>query len=105
MLGTVLLKELVYLILIILRVGTLFLHFSNEETETQKDEEAYPQIFQLVMVELRFESQHSRAVMLLELGAIEISPCVGPGKSNLPFELRRKAGDSSRVTAGPIDLI
>jgi len=72
-LGTVLLKELVYLILIILRVGTLFLHFSNEETETQKDEEAYPQIFQLVMVELRFESQHSRAVMLLELGAIEIS--------------------------------
>ena len=32
-------------------------------------------------------------------------PCVGPGKSNLPFELRRKAGDCSRVTAGPIDLI
>ena len=31
--------------------------------------------------------------------------CVGPGKSNLPFELRRKAGDCSRVTAGPIDLI
>ena len=31
--------------------------------------------------------------------------CVGPGKSNLPFELRRKAGDGSRVTAGPIDLI
>ena len=28
-----------------------------------------------------------------------------PGKSNLPFELRRKAGDCSRVTAGPIDLI
>ena len=27
------------------------------------------------------------------------------GKSNLPFELRRKAGDCSRVTAGPIDLI
>ena len=27
--------------------------------------------------------------------------CVGPGKSNLPFELRRKAGDCSRVTAGP----
>ena len=25
--------------------------------------------------------------------------------SNLPFELRRKAGDCSRVTAGPIDLI
>ena len=24
---------------------------------------------------------------------------------NLPFELRRKAGDCSRVTAGPIDLI
>ena len=73
MLDTVLLKELVYLILIILRVGTLFLHFSNEETETQKDEEAYPQIFQLVMVELRYESQHSRAVMLLDLGASEIS--------------------------------
>ena len=29
---------------------------------------------------------------------------VGPGKSNLPFELRRKAGDCSRVSAGPIDL-
>ena len=29
----------------------------------------------------------------------------GPGKSNLPVELRRKAGDCSRVTAGPIDLI
>ena len=28
-----------------------------------------------------------------------------PGESNLPFELRRKAGDCSRVTAGPIDLI
>ena len=26
-------------------------------------------------------------------------------KSNLPLELRRKAGDCSRVTAGPIDLI
>lgn len=53
-------------------MGTLFLHFSNEETETQKDEEPYPQIFQLVMVELRFESQHSRAIMLLDLGASEI---------------------------------
>ena len=31
--------------------------------------------------------------------------CVGPRNSNLPFELRRKAGDCSRVTAGPIDLI
>src|SRR5574337_315921 len=31
--------------------------------------------------------------------------CVGPGKCNLPFELRRKAGACSRVTAGPIDLI
>ena len=29
--------------------------------------------------------------------------CVGPGKSTLPFELRRKAGDCSRVTAGPIE--
>ena len=36
---------------------------------------------------------------------IQDAPCVGPGKSNLPFELRRKAGDCSRVTAGPIDLI
>ena len=27
------------------------------------------------------------------------------GKSNLPLELRRKAVDCSRVTAGPIDLI
>ena len=26
-------------------------------------------------------------------------------ESNLPFELRRKAGHCSRVTAGPIDLI
>ena len=36
---------------------------------------------------------------------IQVASCVGPGKSNLPFELRRKAGDCSRVTAGPIDLI
>ena len=36
---------------------------------------------------------------------IQDASCVGPGKSNLPFELRRKAGDCSRVTAGPIDLI
>ena len=27
------------------------------------------------------------------------------GKSNLPLELRRKAGHCPRVTAGPIDLI
>ena len=36
---------------------------------------------------------------------LQDASCVGPGKSNLPFELRRKAGDCSRVTAGPIDLI
>src|SRR5574341_1008509 len=28
---------------------------------------------------------------------IQAASCVGPGKSNLPFELRRKAGDCSRV--------
>ena len=43
---------------------------------------------------------------ILELRrGIQDAYCVGPGKSNLPFELRRKAGDCSRVTAGPIDLI
>ena len=36
---------------------------------------------------------------------IQAAACVGPGKSNLPLELRTKAGDCSRVTAGPIDLI
>ena len=36
---------------------------------------------------------------------IQDASCVGPGKSDIPFELRRKAGDCSRVTAGPIDLI
>ena len=41
----------------------------------------------------------------LELPTYIVCSCVGPGKSNLPFELRRKAGDCSRVTAGPIDLI
>ena len=30
---------------------------------------------------------------------------IGLAWANLPFELRRKAGDCSRVTAGPIDLI
>ena len=39
------------------------------------------------------------------IGGIQVASCVGPGKSNLPFELRRQAGDCSRVTAGPIDLI
>ena len=43
---------------------------------------------------------------ILELRrGIQAASCVGPGKSTLPFELRRKAGDCSRVTAGPIDLI
>ena len=43
---------------------------------------------------------------ILELRpGIQDASCVGPGKSHLPFELRRKAGDCSRVTAGPIDLI
>ena len=43
---------------------------------------------------------------ILELQqGIQDASCVGPGKSNLPFELRRKAGDCSRVTAGHIDLI
>ena len=43
---------------------------------------------------------------LLELRrGIQDASCVGPGKSNLPLELRRKAGHCSRVTAGPIDLI
>src|SRR5574340_1191273 len=37
---------------------------------------------------------------ILELRrGIQAASCVGPGKSNLPFELRRKAGDCSRVTA------
>ena len=36
---------------------------------------------------------------------IQDASCVGPGKSNLPLELRRKAGHCSRVTVGPIDLI
>src|SRR5574340_154091 len=37
---------------------------------------------------------------ILELRrGIRDASCVGPGKSNLPFELRRKAGDCSRVTA------
>ena len=53
------------------------------------------------------QSIGSQIVMVfLELRqGIQAASCVGPGKSNLPFELRRKAGDCSRVTAGPIDLI
>ena len=31
---------------------------------------------------------------------MQTSSCVGPGNSNLPFELRGRAGDCSRVTAG-----
>ena len=31
---------------------------------------------------------------------IQASSSVGPGKSNLPFELRGRVGDCSRVTAG-----
>ena len=38
---------------------------------------------------------------ILELRwGIQVSSCVGPGKSNLPFELQVRAGDCSRVTAG-----
>ena len=40
---------------------------------------------------------------ILELRrAIQDASCVGPGKSNLPFELIRRAGDCSRVTTGQI---
>ena len=31
---------------------------------------------------------------------IQVSSCVGPGKSILPFEVRGRAGDCSRVTSG-----
>ena len=38
---------------------------------------------------------------ILELRrGIQASSCVGPGKSNLPFELLGRAGDCSRVTEG-----
>ena len=48
----------------------------------------------------------SLLVGILELRrGIQDASCVGPDKSNLPLELRRKAGHCSRVTAGPIDLI
>ena len=49
-------------------------------------------------------TQEAAGILELRRG-IQDASCVGPGKSNLPFELRRKAGDCSRVTAGPIDLI
>ena len=43
---------------------------------------------------------------ILELRwGIQASSSVGPGKSNLPFELRERAGDCSRVTSRQIDLI
>ena len=48
----------------------------------------------------------SRCSRILELRrGIQDASFVGPGKTNLPFELRGKAGDCSRVAAGPIDLI
>ena len=36
---------------------------------------------------------------------IQDASCVGPGKSNLPFDVRGRAGDCSLVTAGQIDLL
>ena len=43
---------------------------------------------------------------ILELRrGIQDASSVGPSKSNLPFELRRRAGHCSPVTAGQIDLI
>ena len=47
-----------------------------------------------VMAYLRSRIFNSKRIMKIA------ASCVGPGKSNLPFELRRKAGDCSRVTAG-----
>ena len=39
---------------------------------------------------------------ILELrGGFQASSCFGPGKPNLPFELRGKAGGCARVSAGP----
>ena len=45
--------------------------------------------------------QSDFVIRLLELRwGIQASSCVGPGKSNLPFELSGRAGDCSRVTEG-----
>src|SRR5574337_1312515 len=41
----------------------------------------------------------SRCSRILELRrGIQDASCVGPGKSNLPFELRRKAGEDRKST-------
>src|SRR5574341_1480991 len=54
-----------------------------------------------------FDLDYLDQAISIQLAArgIQDASCVGPGKSNLPFELQRKAGDCSRVTAGPIDRI
>ena len=51
----------------------------------------------MIFLELRRDSRVRRG--------IQDASCVGPGNYNVPLELRKKAGDCSRVTAGPIDLI
>ena len=43
-------------------------------------------------------------ILELRRGIQDVS-CVVPEKSNLPFEVRGRAGDCSRITAGQIDLI
>ena len=59
--------------------------------------------------ESRFSEEKARflkeARTLRDFADLPGASCVGPGKSNLPFKLRWKAGDCSRVNAGPIDLI
>jgi len=51
----------------------------------------------VIFLELRRDSRVRRG--------IQDASCVGPGNYNVPLELRKKAGDCSRVTAGQIDLI
>src|SRR5574340_326850 len=87
---------LVFFVFLLLFLLLLFFFFFNDTATTE--------IYTLSLhdaLPIWFFSSYG-GILELRRG-IQAASCVGPGKSNLPFELRRKAGDCSRVTAGPID--
>ena len=81
-----------------LRVPNIILHFKTERgTSLETLERARASSCDDGGTTWFFSSWGGILELLL---GIQASSCVGPGSSNLLFELRGRAGDCSRVTAG-----
>ena len=81
-----------------LRVPNIILHFKTEHgTSFETLERARASSCDDGGTTCFFSSWGGILELLL---GIQASSCVGPGRSNLPFEFRWRTGDCSRVTAG-----